>query len=389
MRFATRVMMVMSVAGLLAFSQVAFGQAVYGSIFGTVTDTTGAVVPGATVTVTDESKGTSVNVQSNGTGEFTVEHLIPDVYDVKVDMKGFKGYQQTGIKLSADSSVKITAALTIGGSSEIVEVDASSVPQLKTDRADVAVNFNSQELEQLPIPDHNFTNLQLLLPGAVQLGWAHAADENPQGSKQIQVDGQAFGGVNYTLDGTDNQDPILGIIVINPNSDSMTEAKIATQNFDAEFGKAVASVQTVQTKSGTNSFHGTLFDNRESNANLARDPFTVSKAAGYPGGLKNQFGGSVGGPIIKDRAFFFGDYQGVRQKVGASGLGTVPSLLALQSCTGATNASNGAPGCDFSQYINASGNHQLYDNSSGVPVPYAGNIIPLNRLSPQALNLFK
>src|SRR5271170_2574544 len=341
MRFATRVTMLLSVVSLLTLSPTAYGQAVYGSIFGTVTDATGAVVPGATITVTDQSKGTSVNVQSNGTGEFTVEHLIPDVYDLKVEMAGFKGYQQIGIPLSADSAVKVVAALTVGGSSDIVEVNADSVPQLKTDRADVAINFNSQELEQLPIPAHNFTNLQLLLPCAVQLGWAHAADENPQGSKQIQVDGQAFGGVNYTLDGTDNQDPILGIIVINPNSDSMTEAKIATQNFDAEFGKAVASVQTVQTKSGTNSFHGTAFDNRESNANLARDPFTVSKAAGYPGGLKNQFGGSIGGPILKDKAFFFTDYQGVRQKVGSSGLGTVPSLLALQSCTGATVASNG------------------------------------------------
>jgi hypothetical protein len=272
MRFQTRVVILVSSVALLTFSQVSFGQAVYGSIFGTVTDSTGAVVPGATVTVTDESKGTAVNVQSNGAGEFTIEHLIPDVYDVKVEMQGFKGYQQKGLQLSADSSVKVVAALTVGGSSDIVEVSADQVPQLKTDRADVAVNFNSQELEQLPIPDHNFTNLQLLLPGAVQLGWSHAADENPQGSKQIQVDGQAFGGVNYTLDGTDNQDPILGIIVINPNSDSMSEAKIATQNFDAEFGKAVASVVTVQTKSGSNSFHGTAFDNRESAANLARGP---------------------------------------------------------------------------------------------------------------------
>src|SRR5205823_6288592 len=120
------------------------------------------------------------------------------------------------------------------------------------------------------------------------------------------------GGVNYTLDGTDNQDPILGIIVINPNYESMSEAKIATQNFDAEFGKAVASVQTVQTKSGTNQFHGTLFDNRQSNATLARDPFnTALIGKGYPSGLRNQSGGSIGGPVWKDHAFFFGDYQGV------------------------------------------------------------------------------
>ncbi len=98
--------------------------------------------------------------------------------------------------------------------------------------------------------------------------------------------------MNYTLDGTDNQDPILGIIVINPNSDSMSEAKIATQNFDAEFGKAVASVVTVQTKSGSNAFHGTAFDNRESAANLARDPFTQPGSGPIPGALKNQFGGN-------------------------------------------------------------------------------------------------
>jgi outer membrane receptor protein involved in Fe transport len=379
----------LAVLATLAFLPCnAFGQAVYGAIYGTVTDATGALIPNAPVVVTDTSKGVTVTVNANESGEFRVDHLIPDSYSVTVDQPGFKKYEQNNIQVNADSSDNVAVVLTVGTAGEVVTVNADTVPQLKTDRADVAVTYSAQDLETLPIPDHNFTNLQLLLPGAVQLGWAHAADENPQGSKQIQIDGQAFGGVNYTLDGTDNQDAILGIIVINPNYESMSEAKIATQNFDAEFGKAVASVQTVQTKSGTNEFHGTLFDNRESNANLARDPFTVSKAAGYPGGLKNQFGGSIGGPILKDKAFFFGDYQGVRQKVGSSGIGTVPSLLALQSCTGATSASNGTAGCDFSQYLAVPG-HQIYDNSTGVSIPYANNIIPLNRLSPQALNLFK
>jgi outer membrane receptor protein involved in Fe transport len=371
-----------------------YGQAVYGAIYGTVTDATGALIPNAPVVVTDTSKGVTVTVNANESGEFRVDHLIPDSYSVTVDQPGFKKYEQNNIQVNADSSDNVAVVLSVGTAGEVVTVNADTVPQLKTDRADVAVTYSAQDLETLPIPDHNFANLQLLLPGAVQLGWAHAASENPQGSKQIQIDGQAFGGVNYTLDGTDNQDAILGIIVINPNYESMSEAKIATQNFDAEFGKAVASVQTVQTKSGTNSFHGTLFDNRESNANLARDPFTVSKAAGYPGGLKNQFGGSIGGPILKDKAFFFGDYQGVRQKVGSSGLGTVPSLLALQSCTGATTASNGAAGCDFSQYLAVPG-HQLYNNSvavnpvTGLPPTYPNNIIPLSQVSPQALNLFK
>jgi hypothetical protein len=395
-----------SAALLFASSPCASAQAVFGQILGTVTDPTGAAIPNATITVTDVAKGTTVTLTSNGSGEFTAEHLIPDTYNVKVAAPGFKAFEQKQLTVNADESPKVSAVLTIGASDQVVEVNADEVPQLKTDKADVATTFSASQIEELPIPDHNFANLQLLLPGAVQLGWAHAASENPQGSKQIQIDGQAFGGVNYTLDGTDNQDAILGIIVINPNSESMSEAKIATQNFDAEFGKAVASVQTVQTKSGTNQFHGSLFDNRESNANLARDPFsgfneTTGQDIPYPSGLKNQFGGSVGGPIIKDRIFFFADYQGVRQKVGSTALASVPSLLALDSCTGTTPASNGQPGCDFSDYVNAANvganntsTFAIYNNNqtSGAAVlgaQFPGNIIPLGLVSPQAQNLFK
>ena len=245
-------LMLAAVVLLVATGQRAIAQAVYGQIQGTVTDSTGAAVPGATIVVTDAAKGTSVSLTSNGDGLFTVAHLIPDTYNIKVSAPGFKGYETKGLQIFADSSQQLTAVLAVGTSDQVVQVNADTQPQLKTDRADVATNYTAQELTELPIPDHNFTNLQLLLPGAVQLGWAHAASENPQGSKQIQIDGQAFGGVNYTLDGTDNQDAILGIIVVNPNSESMSEAKIATQNFDAEFGKAVASVVSIQTKSGTN-----------------------------------------------------------------------------------------------------------------------------------------
>ncbi len=196
--------------------------------------------------------------------------------------------------------------------------------------------------------------------------------------------------MNYQLDGTDNQDPILGIIVINPNVDSLSEAKITTQNFDAEFGKAVSSVVTVQTKSGTNAFHGSAFDYRESNANLARDPFTQGPGSFFPGGLKNQFGGSIGGPIFKNKAFFFTDYQGVRQKVGISQSQTVPTNHLFNTCLGTETASVGGvatPGCDFSEYAAIS---NIYDNSAaGGGAQFAGNVIPVSRLSPQFLNFLK
>src|ERR1700757_3706839 len=115
MRLITRVLMLVSVACLFGFSASGVGQAVYGSIYGTITDATGAIVPGANITVTDVAKGTTVTVQSNASGDFTVEHLIPDIYDVKIDAGGFKGYQQKGIQVFADNAVKVAPALTAGG----------------------------------------------------------------------------------------------------------------------------------------------------------------------------------------------------------------------------------------------------------------------------------
>jgi len=168
----------------------AFGQAVYGNIFGTVTDNTGAVIPKATIVITDEAKGTAVTLESNDSGEFTAEHLIPDTYDIKVSATGFKTYETKGLTVFADTSAKVEASLMIGGAGETIEVNADTIPQLKTDRADVSTEFAAQQIQDLPIGDRNFTNLQLLLPGAQQLGWSHAADENPQGSKQIDVDGR-------------------------------------------------------------------------------------------------------------------------------------------------------------------------------------------------------
>jgi hypothetical protein len=387
---------------LLCLPVVSHAQSVHGSIIGNVTDNTGAAIPNATVTVTDEQKGTVVTVQSNAEGEYEVHELIPDTYDLKVTYQGFETYQAKGVIVYADTSPKVDVQLTVGGSATTVEVNADTIPVLKTDRADVSVVLTSQDVANLPTPGRNFTNLQLLLPGAQTLGWSHAADENPQGSAQIQVDGQAFGGVAFELDGTDNQDPILGIIVINPPLDAVSETKIATQNFDAEFGKAVSSVMTAQTKSGSNAFHGSLFDYRNSNANLAKNPYSQFPAFGttprsaVPAGLRSQFGGSIGGPIIKDKLFFFADYQGLRQVAGVSATATIPTALLANTCLGAPTTT-GVAGCDFSQYANANGTgsgniyYQSGVDGTGKPIykQYAGNVIPAGQLSPEFLNFIK
>jgi hypothetical protein len=369
-------------------------QSVYGSIFGTVTDNTGAAIPGATVTVKDEAKGTVVTAISNASGDYNVPHLIPDVYDLRVMAKGFKVFETKGISVEADTAPRIDPSLEVGAENTTVQVNADSQPELKTDRADVATVFDQQQVSSLPVGDQNFTNLQLLLPGAQLAMFSHAADENPQGSKQIQVDGQAFGGTAFELDGTDNQDPILGIIVINPSMDAVTETKITTQNYDAELGKAVSAVVTAQTKSGTNHFHGDAYDFRTGNANVARDPYS-QPVGSIPAGLKNRMGGSIGGPIKKDKAFFFFNYEGQRQKVGTSATDTLPTAILTESALGneigpGFDGNNSVAGADFGEYekqLGAAG--VIYDNSGPTPIPFPDNVIPAAKLSPQTLALLK
>ncbi len=329
----------------------ASGQAVFGSIIGTVTDAQGNAVTGAKVTVTSISKSTAFETTSNESGNFAVTHLIPDDYKVQVEAAGFKGYSVERVTVNADSSVTLDAALQVGAVTQTVEV-TGDIPQLQTDRADVDVQFSQKYVEDLPILNRNFTNFELLSPGTQKLpGFSHAATENPQGGGQIQVNGQHFSGTNFELDGTDNQDPILGIIVVNPNLDAIGEAKIALQDYDAESGKATSGVVKVQTKSGSNDIHGSGFLFYRNSDQEARDPFTNKPGVSLAPANWKQFGGSGGGPIIKNKLFFFGDYQGTQQQQGITNLYTVPTANVVKSCNPATNATSATPGfCDLSAY---------------------------------------
>ena len=366
-------------------------QAVYGSILGTVTDPQGAAVVGAKVTVTDKNKGTTEQTTTNDSGNYSVTHLIPDLYSVKVEAQGFKSIEQQNVTVQADAGSTVDIQMQLGATTEAVEVTAEA-PQLKTDRADIATTFNEKYVEDVPILNRNFTTLQLMAPGSQKIvGWSHAATENPQGSQQIFTQGQHFSGTAFELDGTDNQDPILGIIVVNPNLDAVTEAKVSLQNYDAEFGKAVSSVVTAQTKSGTNDIHGSGFWFRRTDATQARDPFTQSNPDPVthrfiPSSRWQQFGGTIGGPVIKSKLFFFGDYQGTRQSNGVSGNFTVPTNEVINTCTQTTG------NCDLSQYLSAGvgGGGIVYDPTSGNLSTGAGrtafpnNQIPNSMISPAA-----
>ena len=376
-------------------------QAVFGSVLGTVTDGQGNAVAGAKVTVTSIGKSTVYETTSNDSGNFSVTHLIPDSYKVHIEATGFKSYDVASVAVSADSAVNVDAALQVGSVSQTVEV-TGEVAQLKTDRADVDIEFSQKYVEDLPVLNRNFTSFELLSPGTQKLpGFNHAATENPQGGGQINVNGQHFSGTNFELDGTDNQDPILGIIVVNPNLDAIGEAKIALQDYDAEAGKATSGIVRVQTKSGSNQFHGTGFYYYRNSDQQARDPFTNKPGVPLAAANWKQFGGSVGGPIIKNKLFFFGDYQGTKQTAGITNLYTVPTPEVVQTCNQATNAASATPGfCDLSEYLNAFGppvggipSGQIFDPSTGDPVTgsgrtaFADNKIPIGRIGQNVGNV--
>jgi hypothetical protein len=370
--------------------QSALAQAVYGSIFGTVTDSTGAVVPNATVTVTDVAKGTTAAVQTGPGGEYRVQHLIPDTYTVSVQASGFKTATSDNVVVYADTAPKVDLSLSPGSTQESVVVSGAA-PLLQAEHVDVNTILNERAVQTLPNFNRNFTAFELLTPGTSYIGWNVGEAENPQRSQQIEVNGQLPFATGYELDGTDNQDPVIGVAVINPNLDAVSEMKVTSQNYDAEFGKAVAGLVTAQTRSGSNNFHGSGFEYWRSDSLQARDPFAESvpdplTGRFIPKTLHNQFGGSVGGPIVKDKVFFFGDYQGLRERIGSATLTTVPTALAKSTCISGGN-------CDLSDYL-TQGQIQIFDpstdeTSTAGRTPFTGNIIPANRLSAAAVNLLK
>ena len=361
-------LLALAALALVALASPAHAQAVYGSVAGTIQDSTGASLPGVTVTVTSLERHTIDSVVTDASGNYVKRQLLPGSYQVKAELPGYRSALVPAVRVGIDAQTNVDLALEVGPRSESVTVTAGG-QLLKTDRADVATTFETREVTELPVLDRNFTKFLLLTSGTQQVGWQHAASENPQGSTQIMINGQNFGGTGYQLDGTDNRDPILGIIVINPTLESIAETKITSQNYAAEFGQATAGVISVQTRSGTNEVHGSAFEFYQSDRFQARNPFTQPDTANpdtgrvLPETRRHQFGGSVGGPIKSNEWFFFADFEGLRSKVGGSRRLTVPTV----------QARNG----DLSEY-----GIDVYDPLTGQQFP--GNVIPPSRISPQA-----
>jgi hypothetical protein len=312
------VVLFLLIAMLPSFPRAA-AQAIFGKMVGTVTDQSGAALPNATVLIKDIDRGTEYKATTNGQGDYSQGQLLAGSYVVSMTAAGF-GTFESRVQVHVDNTIEVNAKLQVGSQSGTVVV-TDQTPLLQVDRAEVSTTLTTTEVANLPVLNRNATGLVFTSPGTQLTSFQHSAAENPQGGYQFASNGQQFFANGFLLDGTENNSAILGIAVINPNIDSLEELKVTTSNYDAQFGSVGGALLQATTKAGTNALHGSAFEYLRNNAFNAQNPFA-------PGSLPlhwNQFGGSVGGPIKKDKVFFFADYQGTRRSTGAPVTATVPT----------------------------------------------------------------
>ncbi len=383
MRASRSVLAVCLLSAILLFPQSGGAQSVYGQVWGRFTAPLGAPVSAASVSVISVETGAHTSTKTDSGGYFTVSNLTPDLYQIEVQADGFKRLQGT-IAVSADSTTTVNAALQAGDPNTITERSPGAGTALKLDRTDVATPFDLQSVRELPLLDRNLTRLQLLAPGAARGRLAIPQDQNPQNSIPVNINGQHFSGAAFQLDGTENRDPLEGIVVINPTLDSVREMKVTTQGYNAEFGQATAGVITVQTRSGSHAWHGDAFGYRRTGWGQSTDPFAP---AGVPPGKHSLFGGSLGGPIVKNKLFIFGDYEGTRVSQGASVLLNVPTKTVRDTCVGKSGTS--AVPCDLSEFAHFIQDNKLHDDKQHSSNAFPDDKIPNARITDEAVALLK
>jgi len=354
-------------------------QQITGNIRGTVTDPSGAVVVGAAVTARQTETGLSRETITDRSGSYVLLELPVGHYHLQVEAKGFQEYLQDGITLNVDETAAVSARLALGSEKQqvLVRADAELIEPTVTSMGKVV---EQQELEDLPLNGRNFSQLGLLQPGVVPLtpGIAEAGGSLRNG-QAYAVNGQRPESNNFLIDGANNFNGVDGGFVLKPPVDAIAEFRIITHSANAEFGNALGSTTNLITRSGTNQVHGTLWEFFRNDALDANDYFALTTEP-----LKqNQFGGTVGGPIRKDKTFFFAFYEGFRNRQGETELTTVPSA--------AERSGNFAELCPegFTAGFCNNPNNQLFNVFANAPYP--NNQIPqgqINSVSQTLLSFF-
>ncbi len=354
---------------MCAFVGIAAAQTVTGSLVGHVEDTNGGVIPGARVVVTDVDRGTTREAVTNDEGNYSINSVDPGVYRIEIEQTNFKKSIRERVEVAINTTVRADVKLEPGGIAETVEVSGEAA-LLKTDRADVSQQITKEQVEELPLsPDRNYQSILDISPGVTEAQDVGSAFGNPNGSTTNRINGQNERYNNFQLDGTiNNQTNVISQTAIVPPSEAIQVVDVSTNAYDAEQGRAVGGVVNVQIKSGTNDFHGSVYVFNTNSALKARN--TLSTLA-KPQTKLTQFGFTFGGPIRRDKTFFFGDYQGGRDRRGQSTILSVPTEAFRRGDFSASGSTIFDPG--------------LNGLTAAASRPqFAGNIIPENRISPVA-----
>ena len=355
----------------LAFAAAVWAQAPTGQISGAVTDPSGAVITGAAVTVTNAATNIRRDTVTNDNGLFNVTALPPGVYSLQVDAKGFPKQLRDNIELQVGQVARLDFALQIGNVAETIEVTGGA-PILQAESAELGTVIENKRIVDLPLNGRNYLQLASLTPGATTNGPASSQGQQRMGGSRntfaLNVAGQRVAFNHYTLDGVENTDPNFNTYLLLPSIDALQEFKVESGIFQAEYGKAIAQIN-VSTKSGTNAIHGAAFEFLR-NAKMDAKNFFDKASLPIPPFKRNQFGGTVSGPIVKNKLFWLFSYEGLRERKALTNTGTLP--------TAAQRAG------DFS------GSSVIVVDPL-TKIPFSGNRIPGNRiqaLSARILNDF-
>ena len=303
--------------------------AITGSISGVVTDPSGAVVPGVTVVATAVSTNVESRAVTDAKGFYNFPTLNVDTYNLTTSQSGFRDYQQTGIKIDANSALRVDITMQLGTVTNTVNVKSDAL-QVETQSTQNGVVIDGTKITSVPLNGRSYIDLLKLQPGVSPYSHSQDSDTSGVGATQVSgdldngqqsVNGGRTGSNAFMVNGANAEEGVHNGAAMIPNLDSIAQFRIITNNFDAEYGNYSGGQINVVTKSGSNQYHGTVFDFLRNTDLDARNYYAPTRGVF----IQNQFGGTVGGPIRKNKMFWFADYQGTRQILGATQSYPVPS----------------------------------------------------------------
>src|SRR5712691_1013334 len=365
-----------------------WGQNVYGTITGTVTDTSGAAIAKASVTLTNLDNAQKRDIETDASGNYTFVNILPGRYKLEGEKAGFKKFVREPIVVQIESGLRVDISLPVGAQTETVEV-TSEMPLLQPETNSLGQVVEQRTVTELPLNGRNPLALVGLVPGVVPQGTpsaGNASGGNPVGANpfalgDFQVGGGMAGQSQILIDGVPTNGAYLNVVTVIPTQDAIEEFKVQTNNLGPEYGRFAGGVINLSTKAGTNSFHGSAYEFIRNKVLNANDFFANKGGVKRPPFTQNQFGANVGGPVLKNKLFFFSSYEGFRQRKGSILTTWVPTQAERNgdfSQIGSTNTTSVLPIYDPTTSAGCTA------TAATCRTAFAGNVIPTGRIDATA-----